>query len=112
MGTNYYLHETVCPIYGTDTFNVIHFAKLSIGRKPLFEASGSLNSVTEWKKFIKCTQQAIVDEYGNTVEPHEFWAMVEVLQEDPTLGDHSIFFNAMKGFKDPEGYDFYTVDFC
>lgn len=113
MGTNYYLKKIDFPeedhfhwLYGSDDWFTpkIHVGKSSVGWQFLFNGS-QVKTYKEWKEVILSAPEEgykLVDEYEESIEPEEFFQLVEEKQKTRPRKEDYV------DFVDDEGYRFLT----
>ena len=128
MGTNYYLHQNVCPHCGRSD-EPIHIGKSSFGwtfsfrgyrKEWQYESLGKpIVSEDDWRSFIDAQVAAgavLKDEYGDGISVAGFWSMVDSKRGSPNshrtacLKDH--YEHAMRDcWDDDKGNTFQEGDF-
>ena len=89
MGTNYYAIKRKLSLYGS----ALHIGKSSAGWKFLFRGYQdeernygidrlNINSIDDWKKYIKENNLAIFNEYDEEISYDDFFKMVEKFQKE------------------------------
>lgn len=89
MGTNYYAIKRKLSLYNS----AIHIGKSSAGWKFLFRGYQdrewnygvdklNINSIDDWKKYIKEKDLAIFDEYDEEISYDDFFEFVEEKQKE------------------------------
>ena len=115
MGTNYYTKTNTCAHCG-HTPEPIHLGKSSAGWQFSFQYNGGkyYKNVAEMKEWLK--DKAILDEYGNSINNKEFWAMVDRKQNEAGNKNHALEMIKSKDSSYNEnvidGYSFTDAQFC
>lgn len=85
MGTNYYLHEKVCPTCGRGEADPRHIGKSSSGwcfALHVIPAEG-LNDLDDWVARWSLPDAAILDEYNRTVSTVEMFRIITERSHPP-----------------------------
>lgn len=126
MGTNFYVRENHCKCCNRYDTNY-HIGKASRGWAFSFRGypEDALNSWADWKTFL--VDKVIVDEYGDTMDYHEFCTMIETVKSPRYYNEvtgrfnlihnaegkkgPSAWFNSLYDWDDKEGYSFTSREF-
>lgn len=107
MGTNYYAIEKSYKPNRQE----LHIGKSSAGWKFCFQGylyeddyCPHIQSIKDWKEYIKNNNMLIFDEYNERISSKDFWNMVEKKQEEKNPEDFKYDVNV-------EGYRFNFRDF-
>ncbi len=105
MGTNYYAVERKFSIHR----NILHIGKASAGWKFLFQGyqdyeldwnkpNININSLEDWKEFLKNKEYGILDEYDEEISYDDFFNKVEEKQLEKNPDNFSDCAN-IKGYR-------------
>lgn len=117
MGTNYYVKTETCDHCGHKPEG-LHIGKSSAGWQFLFQRIEEplLHTMQAWKTFLEGKE--IVDEYGRTILPDNFWSLVESKQDGlnaktATLEQYGapLAERHRYEYSDPDGYRFMRTEF-
>ena len=104
MGENYYARSEECPLCGKQRREDMHLCKTSIGWRTLWQKTEDIGSVKAIKRYLKVSQDKIVDEYDREYDREEFFELMNSLDkgrshvEEQHLG--------YPCYLDEEGYEF------
>lgn len=80
MSANYYVRYDKCECCGR--YDKLHIGKQSVGWTFLFRSYRELelHSAGQWRELLNKKGSSILDEYGVTITPEDFFAKVEAAQ--------------------------------